>query len=95
MEYQVRRYRITPGKMEEFIAGWRSAVVPLRRRLGFQVHGAWALDDTDEFLWVLSHPGGFAAANDAYYASPERQNLDPNPALLIEEMHETMARGLL
>ena len=97
MEYQVRRYRIAAGKMEEFVEGWRSQVVPLRVRLGFVVHGAWALDATNEFVWVLSHagPGDFAAANDAYYASPERTGMDPNPAEHIEEIHETMARGLL
>jgi hypothetical protein len=41
MEYQLRRNRIRPGHLEEFLDAWLSGVVPLRRRFGFTFGGAW------------------------------------------------------
>ena len=69
MEYQLRRYRIAPGKLDEFIGVWKAGVVPLRERFGFQVHGAWSIELV-----------GFDAADAAYYASEERRRLSPDPA---------------
>ncbi len=82
MEYQIRRYRIAAGKLDEFVAAWRTRVVPLRRQFGFTLVGAWALPDTHEFVWILGYEGGegFAAADSAYYSSAERRRLDPDPA---------------
>ena len=82
MEYQLRRYRIAPGKLDEFIGVWKAGVVPLRERFGFQVHSAWSIEESSEFVWVISHDGpeGFDAADAAYYASEERRRLSPDPA---------------
>jgi hypothetical protein len=91
MEYQVRRYRIRDGKLSEFAELWRDAVVPLREAYGFEVQGAWALEVTGEFVWVVGHATGFASADEAYYHSDERKALDPDPATYIEEVNETMA----
>ena len=83
MEYQIRRYRIAAGKLDEFVAAWTSGVVPLRERFGFHFHGAWAIPETSEFIWVISYDGadGFAAADVRYYESYERQSLSPDPAV--------------
>ena len=40
MEYQIRRYRIAEGKLDEFVDAWKAGVVPLRERFGFRFHGA-------------------------------------------------------
>lgn len=40
----------------------------------------------DRFLWLLSHDGtedSFRSGDAAYYASPARTSLDPDPAKLI------------
>lgn len=86
MSTQLRRYRIAEGQASRFAQEWRRGVVPLRRRYGFDVQG-WLVDGTDEFVWVLRHTdhSAFEAADAAYYHSPERAALDPNPARLIED----------
>jgi len=63
-------------------------LAPLRRAHGFEIPGAWTIRDEDRFVWLLAHSGGwasFAEADEAYFASPERDSLDPDPARLIEE----------
>jgi hypothetical protein len=86
---QLRVYRIQPGMLGQFVAEWASTVRPLREQRGFRVEAAWTIEADDRFVWILSYdgPDGFEAANEAYYASPERAALDPNPARLIEEQY--------
>ncbi len=85
MQYQLRDYQITPGQVSQFVEEWREHVLPLRRAAGFEVVGAWWSEGTDRFVWVIAHPADFAEADRAYYDSPERAAVDPNPARLIEE----------
>ena len=97
MEYQLRRFRIAPGKLDEFVRAWKAGVVPLRERFGFRFHGAWSIEESNEFVWVISHDGseGFAAADAAYYASDERGRLSPDPARHIVSSEETTAHRVL
>ena len=78
-------YTIEPGRLPQFVEEWRRSVVPLRRSFGFEVVGAWQVPADDLFVWIVSYPGPgeFAAADRAYYDSPERAALQPNPARLI------------
>lgn len=85
MRYQLRDYRITPGEMERFVELWRSQVLPLRQRAGFTVVGAWWSAATERFVWIVAFDGDFEAADRAYYASPERTTMSPDPAELIVE----------
>lgn len=90
MATQLRDYRIRAGELARFVEEWRIGVAPLRRARGFEIAGAWTIPGEDRFVWLLSHPGGwdaFAEADAAYYASPERTALDPDPARLIAEQH--------
>jgi hypothetical protein len=85
---QLRDYRIAEGELHRFIGEWRARIVPLRREMGFSIDGAWTVDSESRFVWLLSHPGDWAAFEDAdraYYASPQRTSLAPDPARLIEE----------
>jgi hypothetical protein len=84
---QLRRYRVADGRMRDWLEEWDGKVRPLREAHGFEVLGAWAVEDTDEFVWVIAHdgPGTFEAADAAYYASPERVALDPDPARHLVE----------
>ncbi len=96
MEYQVRRYRIADGHMDDFVAAWQAGVVPLRRAVGFSVEAAYVIEGGD-FVWILGYdgPGDFAAADERYYASDERAAIDPDPAQWIEHGEETPARRVL
>jgi hypothetical protein len=85
---QLRDYRIRPGELDRFVAEWRARLAPLREAEGFEIAGAWTIPEEDRFVWLLVHPDGweaFEAADAAYFASPGRAALDPDPARLIEE----------
>jgi hypothetical protein len=89
---QLRMYRIAEGRLAEFVQQWLTGVLPLRRKMGFTVDGAWTVRGEDRFVWIVSYEGdeSFETMNEEYYASPERKALDPNPADLIEETQELM-----
>jgi hypothetical protein len=96
MELVLRIYTIKPGELEDWIEEWRTHVLPLRRRLGFEVLGAWVSEEESTFTWLLGYegPDGLAAANAAYYDSPERAALDPDPARHIAEARQLPVRAL-
>lgn len=91
MTYQLREYLIKPGEMKAWIEEWRAHIVPLRTKAGFKVVGAWNVDGTDRFVWILSYDGpkSWEEANAGYYASPERKALHPDPA---RHLAQTSAR---
>ncbi|HEY4413807.1 MAG TPA: hypothetical protein VGN06_12475, partial [Gaiellaceae bacterium] len=63
---------------------FRARVRALRESLGFTVLGPWVGED-DRFVWLIGHDD-LEAADAAYYASPERTALDPDPARLLAEV---------
>lgn len=93
-EYQLRIYAIADGHLADFVAAWLEGVKPLRERRGFVIDGAWTAPDTNEFVWVLRYdgPGSFEEADAAYYASTERDAVDPDPAQYIVSADERMIR---
>jgi hypothetical protein len=82
MEYRLRIYEVKQGEMSSWIDEWSRLIRPLRERLGFQVIGAWASEESNTFVWLLGYDGagGYDAADAAYYASPERKTIAPDPA---------------
>jgi hypothetical protein len=87
MATQLRDYRIVAGSLDLFVEEWRSRIAPIRRETGFTIERAWTVESESRFIWVVSYPGdwsAFAAADRAYYASPARAAIDPDPARLIE-----------
>jgi antibiotic biosynthesis monooxygenase (ABM) superfamily enzyme len=94
MEYQLRMYRAKPGSLDAFVEEWERVVVPLRRAMGFEVTGAWRGQDGESFVWVVGFDGDFAAADAAYYGSPERAALDPDPARHLAGVETRMLRPL-
>ncbi len=97
MEFQLRRYQIETGKMSEFVEAWKKGVMPLRQQYGFEFHGVWLIEDTDEFVWVIchDHPEGFDAADRDYYESPERAAVSPDPAQYITAVNHSVAIRVL
>ena len=96
MELVLRIYTIKPGEMADWLDEWRAQVLPLRRQLGFTILGAWVSDENDTFTWLLGYDGaeGLEAANAAYYDSPARAALDPDPARHIGEARQLPVRAL-
>jgi hypothetical protein len=97
MQIQLRDYRIRHGEIGAWIAAWKSHIVPLREAAGFVLIGAWADVPEDRFVWLLGYPGaeGFQVADDHYYASQERRQVQPDPSDLIEEARQTMVVAVL
>jgi hypothetical protein len=83
---QLRRYEIKPGEMPAFLEAVRAAF-PVREQYGFSVQFALVDEERNQFCWAVSHDGDFAAAEAAYYASPERAALPVNPADFIDVAH--------
>src|SRR5215471_4243747 len=77
MTVQLRDYDVRPGEFDEFVAEWAANIVPLRRRFGFEVLGAWTNAERSRFVWMLARED-FEAADREYYASPERAHLTPD-----------------
>jgi hypothetical protein len=88
VEYRLRIYTIREGGLGEWLEEWRAQVVPLRRRFGFEIAGAWASEEDGTFVWLLGYRGDYERANAAYYASEERRALEPDPARNIAEARE-------
>lgn len=83
MTSQLRLYTVKVGRLDAFLEAWLAGVPRLRRAHDFRIEGAWAARESGRFFWILSHDGdreAFERANDAYYASPEREALQPDPA---------------
>ncbi len=83
MECQLRDYRTKPGELSEWIEEWLTRVYPLRVKMGFRIIAAWVVEEESRFLWILGWegpPGSFEEADRAYYNSPERPPLSPDPA---------------
>jgi hypothetical protein len=90
---QVRLYEIAEGRLADFVDAWRAGVVPLRRRFGFEIEAAWTIPDESRFCWVVSYEGplSWKEAEEAYYGSPERAALDPDPAQWISRPQAWLA----
>ena len=97
MQIQLREYRIRHGQMDDWIAGWKSHIVPLREEAGFRLIGAWVDATDNRFVWLIGYSGaeGFQAADDRYYASQRRGAVQPDPAELIEEARQAMVDSVL
>jgi hypothetical protein len=95
MTYQLRDYTVKEGEMDEWIQEWRDVVLPMRKKFGFEVVGAWAAVDENRFVWIVGHDGDFAAVDAEYYNSDERKNVDPNPARHLATTQKTLMRRVL
>jgi len=89
MQSQLRIYSIKDGLLDEFVDFWRAEIVPLRRRFGFEVDGAWADAESRTFAWVVSH-ADFERAGAEYYDSPDRRLLSRDPGEFIESSNLRM-----
>lgn len=96
MQYQLRMYTVKPGAMAAWLDEWSRLICPLRRALGFEVLGAWVTEE-DRFVWILAYAGEkpWDEADAAYYASPARAALDPDPARHLTNAETSTMRSVL
>lgn len=95
MTMQLRLYTINQGQLQQFAKEWEEKIRPLRESLGFQVTAAWLLQETNQFVWVLNYDGADWAEKDAaYYISPERLAMNPDPARFIARTEEYFAENI-
>ena len=87
---QLRRYRIEPGRLPEFLA-WFPSVLPVREQYGFRVVFAYADHAQDTFTWAVAHDGdeaAFTAAVQVYDASPEKAAaFETFPRVITEQVN--------
>jgi hypothetical protein len=88
MKIQMRLYTVNRGMLDQFISEWQEKIYPLRQKLGFTIPVAYAIRETNQFVWFLGYdgPGTWEERDEQYYASPERKGMDPNPARHIARM---------
>ena len=86
MVRQLRIYTINKDRLDDFIAGWTQHVHPLHLQFGFNIELAERMEETNEFVWIVSYDGTKAEweqRQKEYYGSPERAAVDPDPARFI------------
>jgi hypothetical protein len=95
MPDQLRIYTINPGEMPAWLEEWGRLIAPLRRRSGFEIVGAWTTE-SDQFVWILRYAGPktWEEADAAYYASPERTTMQPDPARHIAKSEHWLMSAL-
>lgn len=95
-EYQLRIYHLKDDKMDEFIEGWRTYIVPLRERFGFKVVAALKSKETNEFVWIIGYDGtdGFKAADTRYYNSSERTKIPWSSRPYLEHVDLKLLRSV-
>ena len=96
MTDQLRMYSIKPGEIAAWVEEWGQLIAPLRRRHGFEIMGAWTTE-ADQFIWILRYDvpkSTWEEADAAYYASPERTTMQPDPARHIAKSEHWMLSAL-
>ena len=94
---QLRIYTINRGALHQFAQEWNEHIRPLREKLGFKILGAWTIESTNQFVWILGYDGSasWEDRDHAYFNSDERQAMDPNPARNIARMEEYFIAAVL
>ena len=92
MTWQLRLYTVREGEWDDWLREWSELIAPLRREIGFEVRGPWRAED-GRFAWLIGHDD-FEAANEAYYASPQRAALSPDPARHLEAQETILLEEL-
>lgn len=71
---ELRTYTINRGAMDEFVGTFNDTLMPLYKRLGIYVIGAWVNRAQNEFVWmrVYDDEADREAKNKAFQTSPEQ-----------------------
>src|SRR5512135_2406154 len=98
MASEFRIFTINRGQLSEFVRAWQQAIYPLRVKHGFASEGAWVLESTDQFIWMLSFAGdeeAFLVQEALYYESAERGAIVPDPQQYIARVERWFVKPAL
>ena len=73
--HQLRRYKISEGKLTEFTGWLKSTLIPVREGFGYRVEFQLVDREAHEFIWCVSLEGdqeSFLKIQDQYNTSSER-----------------------
>lgn len=89
---QLRVYTIDRGRLDDFATAWRAGVYPLRLKMGYQIPFAAKIPSANQFVWLVAYEGSasWEQQEAAYYGSPERGRLAPDPAQWIARQEQLM-----
>jgi len=75
----------------------KACVLPLRQKFGFKIENAWVICERNEFVWIVSYDGteSWESKDAAYYNSPERKALNPDPARYIAQVNHWFLTPIL
>jgi len=89
MATQLRRYEVVDGGLDRLVE-WFPNIIPVREKYGFTVNFAYADREANEFVWSVSHPDDFKAAEAVYNDSPERTAAFVGFDNPVAKLHVTM-----
>lgn len=72
---QLRTYTIVDGEFDAFLSWWREWMPRVRAEAGFDIEFAYAVRESNQFVWAVSVPGdeaAFVELETTYLASKER-----------------------
>jgi hypothetical protein len=82
MAIQLRIYTINRGALNQWTTEWKEMIKPLREKLGFKILCAYTIEETNQFVWLLSYdgPSSWTTLDKAFHQSDERRMMKPDPA---------------
>ena len=97
MAIQLRLYTINNGCLHLFAQEWKELVLPLRLEHCFRILGAWIIEETNQFAWLMGFEGqeSWEEKEMTYYNSAKRKAMEPNPARLIARSEEYFVDTIL
>jgi len=97
MSTHLRIYTINRGRLHQFADEWKAQVLQLRIKYGFKIHDAWTIEKSNQFAWLISYDGdeSWETKKKAYYSSPEREAMDPNPARLMARPEQHFVKSII
>ena len=97
MTRQLRIYTINKGHLDDFVKGWLEGVYPLHLEHGYRIERAGTIPERNEFVWEVTYDGDedWDEKQAAYYGSPERAALQPDPAQWIAKTERWFVNSVL
>ena len=94
---QLRIYTINKGRLDDFVKGWLEGVYPLHLEHGYRIERAGTIPERNEFVWEVTYDGDedWDEKQAAYYGSPERAALNPDPAQWIAKTERWFVNSVL
>lgn len=97
MVSQIRIYTINKGMMDSWINVFQEKLMPIHKKCGIPIVGAWTNLDRSEFIWVRSFStvDEIASKESEYFATPERTALGDLPGSHIAKIEVKVVESVV